>query len=253
MPVGEDLDFDVPRALQIALQQHAVVAEGRGGLAFRAFQGGGEIGRGGDDAHALAAAAGARLDEHGKADARGLRGEKIRVLIGAVIAGHGGHAGAVHQRLGLALAAHRADGLGRRADEDQPRRGTDLGEGGVFREKSIARVDGLRAASPRGLEDGVAAQVAVARGGGADAVGLVGHGDVQRAGIGVGKHRDRGDAEASRRADDAAGDLAAIGDQQFAEHRAHIRNTPKRVGGMRAFSAAESAERQHAARLSPGR
>ena len=52
----------------------------------------------------------------------------------------------------------------------------------------------------------------------------------------------------ARRADDAAGDLAAIGDQDLGEHlgpslqpclRSHILNTPNFVSGIGALSAAE--------------
>ena len=55
-----------------------------------------------------------------------------------------------------------------------------------------------------------------------------------RVAIGVGEHRDRAQPHALGRADDPAGDLAAIGDQQLVEapgerHR-HILNMPNRVG-----------------------
>ena len=89
--------------------------------------------------------------------------------------------------------------------------------------------------------------------------GLVGHRDMQRAGVGVGIDGDGAHAHPARRADDAAGDLAAIGDQDLGEHdlsvpsastnsrrhahvaaRAHILNTPNLVSGTGAFSAAES-------------
>ena len=61
---------------------------------------------------------------------------------------------------------------------------------------------------------------------------LVGHRDMARAAVGVGKDRDRLDAEPPRRLDDPAGDLAAIGDQDLGEHQtAHFglrlsRNAP---------------------------
>ena len=56
---------------------------------------------------------------------------------------------------------------------------------------------------------------------------LVGHLDVQRVGIGVGIDRDRRDAHLARGLDDAAGDFAAIGDQDLTEHAPH--STPSLV------------------------
>ena len=74
---------------------------------------------------------------------------------------------------------------------------------------------------------------------------------MQRVGVGFGIDGDRRDAHAPRGAGDAAGDLAAIGDQEGAEHRAYIRNTPKRVGSIGAFNAADSA-RPSTRRVSAG-
>ncbi len=48
--------------------------------------------------------------------------------------------------------------------------------------------------------------------------GFVGHLDVQRLAIGVGIDGDRLDAHLARGLDDAAGDLAAIGNEDFLEH-----------------------------------
>src|SRR5690606_4206091 len=57
------------------------------------------------------------------------------------------------------------------------------------------------------------------RGRGADMHRLIGHLDVQRVAIGVGIDGNGGDAELLRRFDDPAGDLAAIGDEDFLEHQ----------------------------------
>ena len=101
-------------------------------------------------------------------------------------------------------------------------------------------MDRLGTAAPRGIDDAWYGEIAVAGWRCADAHCTIGRLHVQRVGIRIGVHRDGGDAQASRGADDAAGDLAAVGDQQGAEHR-HIRNTPNRVGSIGAFSAADSA------------
>jgi len=48
--------------------------------------------------------------------------------------------------------------------------------------------------------------------------GLVGLAHMQGVAVGVGIDGDGGDAELFRRPDDAAGDLAAIGDEDLLEH-----------------------------------
>ena len=63
----------------------------------------------------------------------------------------------------------------------------------------------------------VAAQVAVRRRDTTQRHGDRGHRDVQRAPIGVGVDRDRLDAEPIEGGDDAAGDLATVGDEHALE------------------------------------
>jgi hypothetical protein len=94
-----------------------------------------------------------------------------------------------------------------------------LGEIGVLGEKAVAGMDRLRAGLARRVEDAVGAQIALGGGGGADAHRLVGHGDMLRRRVGVGIDRHGPHPEPSRGGDDAAGDFAAIGDQELAEHR----------------------------------
>jgi hypothetical protein len=122
--IAEHLDLDVPRRGQVLLQQHPVVAEGGLGLALRRGERRGEVLRTLDDLHSLAAAAGGRLDQHGKADALALAREQRRILAIAVVARHQRHARRAHDRLGRRLRAHRRDRRGRRADEHDAGRGT---------------------------------------------------------------------------------------------------------------------------------
>ena len=61
------------------------------------------------------------------------------------------------------------------------------------------------------------------------------------AGINIRMNGDGSNAQGARGANDAAGDLATIGDEQAVDHR-YIRNTPKRGrSGIGAFSVAEKA------------
>ena len=90
--VGEDLHFDVAGALEIPLDQHAVVAERRGGF----LPGGGQcrlkIGGLSDDPHAAPAAAGNSLDDDGKTDFLRLPRQEVRVLVVPVISRQQRHA-----------------------------------------------------------------------------------------------------------------------------------------------------------------
>ena len=102
--------------------------------------------------------------------------------------------------------------------EDHAGGGARLGEALVLRQEAVAGVDRLRARALGGVQDGVGEQIALAHRRGTDAVGLVGHGDVHRLGVGIGIDGDRLQAHAARRADDAAGDLATVGDEDLGKH-----------------------------------
>ena len=69
------------------------------------------------------------------------------------------------------------------------------------------------------VNDAVAAQIAFGRRRRSDQDRLIGLAHMQGLGIGFGIDRDGRDAHPLRGADDTAGDLAAIGDQDLLEHR----------------------------------
>ncbi len=184
--IAKNLDLDVARREDVFLDQHPRVAEGVPGFPLRGSQRIGEVRRSLDPAHALAAAAGHRLDQDGVSDRRRLRGEEVGLLAGAVIARHHRHAGFCHQRLRRILEAHGADGGGGRADEHDAGLRAGIREIRPLRQEAVARVDALGPARAGGLDDAVDAQV---RGGGlgrADAVGFVGKRDVERIAVGLG-------------------------------------------------------------------
>ena len=237
--VAEDLHFDVARALDVLFQEDLLVAEGAGRLALAGGEVGGELLRLVHPAHALAAAPGGRLDEHGEADALGFFLQERRILVVAVVAGRDRHVGLHHQRLGRRLRPHGADRCRARSDEDDAGRDARLREIGVLGEKAVPGMERFRAGALRRGEDDLDRQVRLARRRRPDADGLVGETDVPRVRVGVGIDRDGAHAHAARGLDDATGDLAAIGDEQLFEHAVHIRKMPKRVGGMGACSAAE--------------
>ena len=94
--VSEHLHLDVTRAQHELLQVDLVVAErgaglGAGGLVVR-LKVGGVV----DLAHALAAAAGGRLDEHRIAHALGEPASLLHGIDAAIGTGDGGHAAGLH-------------------------------------------------------------------------------------------------------------------------------------------------------------
>ena len=189
--------------------------------------------RGGDRAHALAAAAGRCLDQQREADP--LRLGRDRRGLGAVVevgAGQDRDAGPLHHLPGADLRAHRLDRLRRRPDQDEARLGDGAGEAGVLGEEAVAGVDGVGAGAAGRVEDRVDAQVGLGRGRAAERDGLVGLVHERRARVGLGEDGDGADAHPPAAGEDAARDLAAVGDEHLRDRGAlahlYIRKTPKR-------------------------
>ena len=201
------------------LDEHPVVAE-RG---FRLRAGPGEAFRhllaGVGDAHALAAAAGRRLDHDRIADLVCDLGRPLRQFDHPEIARHSRNLGGVGEFLRFDLVAHRLDGPGVGADEDDLRRGEGAGERRPLGEKPIARMDRLGAGRLAGVNDLVDREIGLSRGRRTNGDRLIGHFDVERILIGFRIDGDGLDAHAARRLDDAAGDFTAVGDEDFLEHR----------------------------------
>src|ERR1700688_2712556 len=99
MRVAEHLHLDMTRPLEIAFEQHPIVAKGALRLPLGANQRAGELVRPGDDAHAAPATASRGLDHDREADPLGRREERRRILLRAVIAGDDRDAMRLHQRL----------------------------------------------------------------------------------------------------------------------------------------------------------
>ena len=105
----------------------------------------------------------------------------------------------------------------------RPASSAGLREGGALAQEAVAGMHRVGAGAARGLDQRVDAQVATRPPGAAPmrtASSACAH--VRRVGVGVAEHGDRAVAERARGAHHAAGDLAAIGDQDLAQksHRA---------------------------------
>ena len=217
--VAEHLDLDVARVLDELLDEHAIVAEARLGL--RAGEPETLLGLLGvvGDAHALAAAAGRGLDHDGIADLGGDLHGLLGVADLAQVPRHGRDLGLGGRLLALDLVAHGGDGARVGADEDDAGLGQRHGKCLALGQEAVAGVHGLGAGGAAGLDDLVDDEIGLGGRRRADGDGLVRHLDVQAVAIGLGVDRDGLDAELARALDDAAGDLAAIGDQDLLEHR----------------------------------
>ena len=122
------------------------------------------------------------------------------------------------------LVAHGADRVGRRTDEDDAGGVQRLGEAGVLAEEAIARMDRWAPVVPgrprrSGRSPDSSPPPAPGRLATAVSARLQCHAHVQRVGVRLGKCTATGRMpRAAAGLDDAAGDLAAVGDQQAVEH-----------------------------------
>ncbi|MNO92300.1 hypothetical protein D3C76_838690 [compost metagenome] len=212
--VGEHLDFYVAWLEYVLFHQHASIAKRRLRLTLRRGQGVGQLAFVLDHFHAFAATTGAGLEQHRVADAFGGGTEGVQVLGFTVVARHQRHAGRVHQGLGRRLAAHRVDGAGRWAEEDQPGVFDGAGKACVFGKKAIARVDGLGAAGLGRGKQFVHQQVAFGGLGAAEVDADIGFAAVPCVTVGGAVHGNGGQAHGLGGAHHPAGNLAAVGDQQ---------------------------------------
>ena len=222
VPVGENLHLDMARRLDVALEQHLVVAEGGKRLALRLRKRVVEFDDAPDAPHAAPAAARNRLDQHRIADLVGLLLQEIGVLSLAAIARHHRHAGKRHQSLGVGLRTHRAYRGRRRPDEDQPHRRRRFREGSVLRQKAVARMDRLDARGNRRRDDPLDGEIAVAGRPFSYRDICVGLAPMRPAAVRLRHDRNGADAEAARRADDATGDLATVGNEKRLQHSAFV-------------------------------
>ena len=218
MRIAEHLHLDMAGRGDPLLQQHLVIAEAGLGLAAAGVEARGEVCGRIDLAHPLAAAARDRLDQDGIPDRLGLGSEAFKRLVRAEIAGRDGNTRLDHARLGRVLQAHRADARRLRPDPDEASIKHGLREVGILRQEPVPGVNRIRPRRLRRRDDLRADQITLGCRRGADMHALVSDTHMQRLGIGIGIDRDGRNAHRARGADNAAGNLAAIGDQEFGYH-----------------------------------
>ena len=218
--VAENLHLDVPRARHQRLDVDRAVAEGGLRLRPAAFVGGVQCLVVVDGAHAAPAAAGHGLDHH-----RAVRGQQVARLRqrGAALAsGRDRDAGVPRRGARPGLVAEQAQRFRRRADERQTGIGAGRREVRVLGKEAVAGVHRVAAMFARRGDDRGPVEI----GGGARARErrrLVGHAHVERLAVVGAVDGDALRAEIGRRARDAHGDLAAVGDQQAGNRHGGVR------------------------------
>jgi hypothetical protein len=216
--VPQDLDFDVPGLDDELLDEDAVVAEGAFGLRPAGEEALVDLLVVAGKAQPLAAAAGGGLDHHGVADLPGDHDGTVGRFDGVVVPGDGVDPRLPGEPLGGDLVAQEGHGVMLGADEGNPFLLEAPGELLVLGEEAVARVDGLGARALAGGEEVVDHQVGFPGRRRADADRLVGQHDVAGVPVGLGVDGHGPDAHLAGGPDDAAGDLAAVGNQDGLEH-----------------------------------
>jgi hypothetical protein len=216
--VGEDLQLDMARLVEVFFEVHGVVAEGGPGFGARFRPRGLKLPGIAGNLHAAPAAAGRRLDQDGVFDRLRDLARLLKRLQLARRARHQRHTEGRHRGLGGDLVAHHPDMLTGRPDEDEVMRLHHLREGRVLGQEAVAGMDRLRACDQGGGEDRRHVEVGIARERRADAYALIGEADMHGVDIGGRVHGDGGDAELPAGALHAQRDFTAIGDEDFFEH-----------------------------------
>src|SRR5262249_54600143 len=216
--VGEHLHLDMTWRREIPLEQQRTIAEGTLGQAARGGERRSELGALAHDLHALATATGGRLDDQPQSETLRFVLALLELLPIARVAGQHRHTGGPHACLGENLRAHGADSGRRRTDEGQPGGQAGFGELSVLGKEPVAWVNRLGATRARCLEERCDVEIALTRGWGPQAPRLIGLTHVPCVRVGIRIDRDGADVHAPCGAEDAAGDLAAVGDQKTLDH-----------------------------------
>ena len=216
--VAEQLHLDVPGPLDELLDEHRRAAEGRLALTLGAFERHGQLVFAAHHAHAAAAAAVGRLEDHGPAELLGDCQRVGRARDRLRAAGEDRHAGPLGEVAGGRLIAEHLEEFDPRAHERDARLLARRGEGGVLREEPVSRMDRIHAVVLGERDDRLDVEVAAERLARlADEIRFVGLEAVEREAVFVGVDRDGADAELVGGAEDADRDLAAVGDEQFGD------------------------------------
>ena len=216
--VGEHLELDVACFGQEFLDEQVPVAKAGLGLTPRCLEGRREHDRIIDAPHAPAAAGGACFDQYRVADLVRPPVQKIGVGPFSVVTRDDRDTGPLHQPFGVLLETHRPQGLDGRSYEYDARFSACLGECRIFTQETVARVNRFGTGSPRDGDDPVDCEIALRCLRRAEPIRFIGKIDMQSTLVRVGIDCDAPNAHAARSLHYAAGDLAAVCDENLPEH-----------------------------------
>ena len=209
--IRHDLDLDVARLLDIALDVHGVITEGVCGLALCEAELKLKFILGRRDTHALSAATGGGLDNHRIPDLAGKLLSGLCIVDRLACARNDRHAGIHHRLPGMGLVAHAVDNVGLRTDKGDAVFLTAAYELTVLRQEAIARMDRIGAGVDGCRDELVHIQVVVLRRTFSDTDPLIRKLRVQTVLVLLRVDRDTLDAHVPTGPDDADRDLASIG------------------------------------------
>ena len=216
--VRQALRLDVPRTVEVPLDEALAAPERRDRLAGGGLEHLVDLARLAGDLQATAAAAERRLDGDGQAV---LRDERVDLLDarapGPACRRPAGAPArcAMWRALTLSPSASMADGRG--TDPDQAGVDDGLREAGVLGEEAVAGVHGVGPGAPRDVEQLGDVEVRLGRAGAVQRERLVGDAHVQRLAVGVGVDGDGADPGVATGTGDADGDLTAVGDEDLGD------------------------------------
>ena len=216
VPVAQHLHLDVLGLDEEFLDEDILVTERLLRLALDLQEVDADILRAVAAAHAAAAAAPGRLEQHRVAELLRERDGVVHIGQRASRAGDGGHAALLRDGLGGQLVAHLLQNPGRRADERDARLLAGAGKRRVLRQEAIAGMDRVHAAALRQVNDPRDVQIRCQRAFVfADQVGLVRARAVQAVCILLRIDGYCAQVQVIARAENAQRDLPAVGDQHL--------------------------------------
>lgn len=226
LAVADQLNFNMPGALDHGFGVKPAIAKGRVGFRGATGEGLGQFGGLVDPAHAAPTTAGNRL-KHDRQAAR-LVIEKAQRRLGIVqdlTARDHRHPGLLRQSAGAGLVAQARQGLRGGTDKVQAGFSHRLGKAGIFAQEAVARMQMAAALYPGDINQRLAVQI------GGHPAGLQAHQRIELIGPGrhliIGRiHADGVPANFPRGAGDAQGNLAAIGNEKLIQaHLFQLRHT----------------------------
>jgi hypothetical protein len=151
--IRQDLDFDMPRPVDEALDVQRAVSERRGRFATGLFDAGAERLLVSNRFHPDAAAARRRLQKNWESDAARRRCDRRRGLVCRRLTGNNRHASLTGKSTGSDFQAETFDDRGGRSDERDTRLLTRRSELRVLGKKSVAGMNGVGARRARRIQN----------------------------------------------------------------------------------------------------